>query len=416
LRRNNNTEIVDDIFVARSCVTIAAVPRQLSSLRDELSARGDDLVALRRDLHAHPELGFAEHRTSALVAERLSRAGLEVTTGIANTGVVAVLRGDRPGRTIAWRADMDALPLTETIDLPFRSTDNHVMHACGHDGHTALSVIVAEAFAARRATLEGTAVFVFQPAEEIFGGARPMLEAGVLDTHAVEEIYGLHLTSRVPVGVIEACPGVSMAAADVLEIGVHGRGGHGASPELVINPIAIAAQILVGLSEVVGGSTSSLLSIGQIIGGTAFNIVPDLATMKGSLRTLAATDRREILERLAAYVERIASEHRARATVREVVCCPALVNHDVATEHVHACATAELGASHVERGGPVMASDDMSLFLAERPGCYFRVGAAPSNRPGPAHHSSDFEIDERGLAVGARVAASVLVNAMRGAL
>jgi amidohydrolase len=392
------------------------VTRQLSSLRDELSARGDDLVALRRDLHAHPELGFAEHRTSGLVADRLSRAGLEVTTGIANTGVVAVLRGDRPGRTIAWRADMDALPLTETIDLPFRSTAAHVMHACGHDGHTAISVIIAEALAARRATLEGTAVFVFQPAEEIFGGARPMLDAGVLDTHGVDEIYGLHLTSRVPVGLVEACPGVSMAGADVLEIAVHGKGGHGASPDLVINPIAIAAQILVGLSSVVGGNTSALLSIGQIIGGSAFNIVPDIATMKGSLRTLKASDRRELLERLAAYVERVASEHRARAVIREVVCCPALVNHEVATEHVHACAAAELGASGVEAGGPVMASDDMSLFLAERPGCYFRVGAAPSNRPGPAHHSSDFEIDERGLAVGARVAASVLVNAMRGAL
>lgn len=386
----------------------------LSSLRDELSSRVDDLVALRRDLHRHPELAFAETRTAARVAERLTRAGLEVSTGVGGTGVVAVLRGDRPGRTIAWRADMDALPIAERAALPFRSTIEHVMHACGHDGHTAVAVVVAEALAARRSTLAGTAVFLFQPAEEIFGGARALLDAGVLETHAIDEIYGLHLTTRVPAGRVEVSHGISMAAADVLEIEVHGTGGHGASPDLLVNPIAVAAQLLVGLQQVLDGSSTArdraVLSIGEIVGGAAFNIVPDLVKMRGSLRTLAASDRSELLERLASYVKTIADEQRARAVVRELGCCPALVNHAPQATHVLAHARAVLGDAHVDVGTHVMASDDMALFLEARPGCYFRVGAA---LPGPArpHHSADFEIDEAGLAVAARVAATVIATA-----
>jgi amidohydrolase len=392
------------------------VTSQLSSLRDELSARGDELVSVRRDLQRHPELAFAEHRTSGLVAERLHGAGLEVTTGIANTGVVAVLRGDRAGRTIAWRADMDALPLSERVNVAYRSITENAMHACGHDGHTAIAITLAEAFAAHRATLTGTLVFVFQPAEEIFGGAKPMLDAGILERFAIEEIYGLHLVSRMPVGRVEACPGVSMAAADVLEIEVHGRGGHGASPDLVINPIAVAARLLIGLDGVLGDAGHdgrALLSIGQIVGGAAFNVVPDIARMKGSLRTLRGTDRREILDRLTQYVERIATEQRARAVVREIACCPALVNRDDQTALVHRCAAEELGEGAIVAGTPVMASDDMALFLAERPGCYFRVGAAPEGHASPpAHHSPDFEISERALLAGARVATASLLTAL----
>jgi len=387
-------------------------------LRDDLNARSDALIELRRDLHRHPELGFQERRTAALVAERLHRAGLEVTTGIAGTGVVGVLRGDRPGRTIAWRADMDALPLHEAVDSPFRSVTDQVMHACGHDGHTAIAVILAEAMAARRAQLPGTAVFLFQPAEEVLEGARPMIEAGILDHHRVEEIYGLHLTSRVPVGRVEARSGVSMASADFLEIEVTGRGGHGASPHLAVDPIAIAAQIVLGLPQLVASTVpaqrAAVLTIGQLTAGTAANIIPETALMRGSLRTLDAADRRELLARVAAYVQATAAAQRARAALRTPGGgCPPLVNHEHQTRLVCGCAKDELGDAAVEAGEPVLASDDMSRFLDERPGCYFRVGAAPSHRPPPPHHSPDFEIDEGGLAVGARVAASVLLHALQ---
>jgi amidohydrolase len=388
-------------------------------LRDALNARSDDLIALRRDLHRHPELGFEERRTAAIVAERLHRAGIEVTTGVAGTGVVGVLRGDRPGQTIAWRADMDALPLHEEVDSPFRSTVAQVMHACGHDGHTAIAVILAEVMAARRAQLPGNAVFLFQPAEEVLGGARPMIEAGVLDHHGVEEVYGLHLTSRVSVGRVAARSGISMASADFLEIEVTGRGGHGAYPHLAIDPIAIAAQILIGLPQLVTGTVPAqcpaVLTIGQFSAGTAANIIPERAFMKGSLRTLRASDRRELLERITAYVQGVAAAARARGSVHSIGGgCPPLVNHEHQTRLVCGCASDELGATGVEDGEPVLASDDMSLFLEQRPGCYFRVGAAPDGRPPPPHHSPDFEIHEGGLAIGARVAAQVLLHALQG--
>jgi amidohydrolase len=389
-------------------------------IRDDLNRHGDDLVALRRDLHRHPELSHAEHRTAAIVAERLHRAGLEVTTGVAGTGVVGVLRGDRPGRTIAWRADMDALPLHEAVDSPFRSTTAEVMHACGHDGHTAIAAILAEVLAARRAQLPGNAVFLFQPAEEVFGGARPMIEAGVLENHGVEEVYGLHLTSRLPVGRVEARAGVTMASADFLEIEVTGRGGHGAYPHLAVDPIAVAAQILIGLPQVVTSTVPALhaavLTIGQFFAGTAPNIIPERAVLRGSLRTLRSKDRDKLLERLGAYVQAMASAQRAQASVTTLGgCCPPLVNHEPQTALVCGCAGAELGATGVEAGEPVLASDDMSLFLEQRPGCYFRVGAAPDGRPPPPHHSPDFEIHEGGLQVGARVAAQVLLHALQGA-
>jgi amidohydrolase len=387
-------------------------------LRDDLLRHGDALVALRRDLHRHPELGFAETRTAAIVAERLHRAGLEVTTGVAGTGVVGVLRGDRPGRTIAWRADMDALPLQEAVDSPFRSVTADVMHACGHDGHTAIAVVLAEVLAARRASLPGNAVFLFQPAEEVLAGARPMIEAGVLDDHRVDEVYGLHLTSRLQVGRVEVSPGVSMASADFLEIDVKGRGGHGAMPHLAVDPIAIAAQILLGLQQVVASTVpaqhAAVLTIGQFFAGGAPNIIPEHAVMRGSLRTLHASDRRALLERLGAYVQAMATAHRAQGSMRTLGgCCPPLVNHAHQAAQVHACASSELGATFVAAGEPVLASDDMSLFLEQRPGCYFRVGAAPDGRPPPPHHSPDFEIHEGGLAVGARVAASILLHALQ---
>jgi amidohydrolase len=383
----------------------------LPAVRDELADRGDALVALRRDLHRHPELSFAEHRTTTLIGERLQRAGLAVSR-VAG-GVVAVLEGDRPGRTIAWRADMDALPIDEQVDSEFRSRVAGAMHACGHDGHTAIAVVLAEALAAQRRSLPGRVVFVFQPAEETLSGAQPMLDAGVLEHNAIDEIYGLHLTSRLAAGRIEACPGISMASADFLEVDVRGRGGHGASPHMATNPLDVAARILVGLGDVVrrvlpAAGTGSL-AFTQIAAGVAPNIIPEIARMQGSLRALRSADRKELLDALAAHVERIAAETGARAFIHPIgACCPALVNDENLAAHVRSCAGA-LGDVTPDTGEPVLASDDMSLFLQRRPGCYFRVGAAPSAKP-PQHHSPDFAIDEAGLAVGARVASAVIVG------
>jgi amidohydrolase len=385
----------------------------------EIDRRHDTLVALRRDFHRHPELSFEERRTAEIVAEHLNRAGLEVRTGVGRTGVVGVLHGDRPGRTVAWRADIDALPLTESLDQPFVSATPGVMHACGHDGHTAIAMTLAEILAARRRDVPGTAVFIFQPAEEIFGGARPMIEAGVLDRPRVDEIYGLHLTTQTAVGHVTVRPGPAMASADFFDVEVTGQGGHGAYPHLSHDPITAAANILVGMqnlvSREVAAQETAVLTIGQFAGGTKHNIIPASAVLRGSLRTFNPRVRAQIKERLAAYAAHVAQAYRTEARLAWMGDgCPTVVNHDKEADFVRRCAMDAAGPDAVSEGDPVMASDDMSLFLQKRPGCYFRVGIAPlDGRPHP-HHAPEFEMNEGGLAVGVRVGLAVMLDALRG--
>ena len=385
----------------------------------EIGRRHDSLVALRRDFHRHPELSFEERRTAEIIAERLHAAKLDVRTGLGRTGVVGVLHGDRPGRTIAWRADIDALPLTETFDAPFTSSTSGVMHACGHDGHTAIAITLAEMLAARRGELPGTAVFVFQPAEEVFGGAEPMIAAGALDNPRVAEIYGLHLTTQTAVGQVGIVPGPSMASADFFDVNISGRGGHGAYPHLSIDPITAAANILLGMQNLVSREVAAyetaVLTVGQIVGGTKHNIIPATAVMRGSLRTFNEQVRAQLKGRLADYAADIARAYRTEARLSFMGDgCPAVVNHARETAFVRECATAELGAAALNDGPPVMASDDMSLFLNARPGCYFRVGIAPRDGGPYPHHAPEFQMNEDGLPVGLRVGLTVMLNALAG--
>jgi amidohydrolase len=315
---------------------------------DEIGRRSEGLVALRRDFHRHPELSFEERRTADIVAERLSAAKLEVRTGVGRTGVVGVLRGDRPGPTIAWRADIDALPLTETLDAPFASATPGVMHACGHDGHTAIGITLAEMLAAHRGRMPGTAVFLFQPAEEVFGGAKPMIEAGVLDNPRVDAVYGLHLTTQSAVGQVGVRPGPSMASADFFDVEITGRGGHGAYPHLSVDPITVAANILLGMqnlvSREVAAQETAVLTVGQIVAGTKHNIIPATAVMRGSLRTFAPAVRAQIKERLGAYARDIARAYRAEARLGFVgEGCPMVVNHERESALVRTSVVTALG-------------------------------------------------------------------------
>ena len=384
---------------------------------EEIERRHDDLIALRRDFHRHPELSFEEQRTAQIVAERLSAAKLEVRTGIAGTGVVGVLRGDRPGRTIAWRADIDALPLTERPAAPFASGTPGVMHACGHDGHTAVAIEVADILAARRSELPGTAVFIFQPAEEIIAGARPMIDAGVLDDPRVDEVYGLHFMSTVPAGLVQARPGPNLASCDYFTVEVRGQGGHGAMPHLSMDPMVAAANILLGMQTLVArevaAQDTAVMTVGQIVSGTKGNIIPESAVMRGTLRAYEETVRQLLRSRLGSYAEAIARAYRTEAQVRwEGGSCPACVNHEAETAFVRQCAALVLGEDAVEIGEPAMPSDDMGLFLRERPGCYFRVGVQPTDgRPHP-HHAPEFELNEDGLVAGLRVALAVMRRAL----
>ena len=385
---------------------------------EDVGRRLTSLVALRRDFHRHPELSFQERRTAEIISERLHAAKLDVRADIAGTGVVGVLRGDQPGRTVAWRADIDALPLTEAVDVPFRSATPGVMHACGHDGHTAIAITLAEILAARRADLPGTAVFIFQPAEEVLGGAKPMIEAGVLDRPRVAEVYGLHLTTQGAAGSVAIRPGPTMASADGFSVEVTGKGGHGAYPHLSVDPMTAAAHILVGMQSLVtkevAAQESVVLTIGQIVAGTKNNIIPDRATMRGTLRTFDLDVRERMLSRLQSFVADMARAYRAEARLDLTMGCPPVVNPDREADFVHRCAVAAVGAGAVQAGRPVMASDDMSLFLRARPGCYFRVGIAPTHgRPAP-HHAPEFEMNEDGLSVGLQVALKVLTTALAG--
>lgn len=388
-----------------------------STWSQEIDARRDAMTSLRRDFHRHPELSFQERRTAEIIAERLHAAKLEVRTGIAGTGVVGILHGDRPGRTIAWRADIDALPLTETLDAPFASGTPGVMHACGHDGHTAIAITLAEILAARRAEMPGTAVLIFQPAEEVLGGARPMVEAGVLDQPRVEEVYGLHLTTQMTAGTVMVRPGPNMASADSITVEVTGRGGHGAYPHLSVDPVTAAAHILIGMQHLVAkevaAQETAVLTIGQILAGTKNNIIPASAVMHGTLRTFADRVREQILSRLPAFAADMARAYRAEArVVLGDMSCPTVVNPERETAFVRECAAAELGEQAVSDGTPVMASDDMTYFLRARPGCYFRVGIAPADGHPAPHHAPGFEMNEDGLVPGLRVGLNVMLNAL----
>ena len=383
----------------------------------EIDRRLESLVALRRDFHRHPELSFQEHRTAQIIAERLHAAGLEVRTGLGGTtAVVGLLHGDKPGRTMAWRADIDALPLTELLEAPFTSGTPGVMHACGHDGHTAIGITLAEILAARRADVPGTAVFLFQPAEEVFGGAKPMIEAGVLENPRVDEIYGLHLVTHRPVGHVAICPGPANASADFFDVEIQGKGGHGAYPHLSIDPITVAANILLGMQNLVSREVAAqepaVLTVGQILAGTKHNIIPATAVMRGSLRTFNETVRAQLIERLGTFVSSIAQAYQADAHLAIQGGCPTVVNHATQSSFVKQCALDELDSEAVEDGTMGMASDDMSLFLQQRPGCYFRVGIAPSG-PLRSHHAPEFEMHEGGLPVGLRVGLNIMLSALQ---
>src|ERR671937_2718696 len=313
----------------------------------EVERRLQSLVALRRDFHRHPELSFQEHRTAQIIAERLHAAGLEVRTGIGGTtAVMGVLHGDRPGRTIAWRADIDALPLTEILQAPFTSGTPGVMHACGHDGHTAIAITAAEILAARRGELPGTAVFIFQPAEELLGGAKPMIEAGVLEQPRVDEIYGLHLTTQDAAGTVNVRRGPTMASGDGFNVEVTGKGGHGAYPHLSVDPMTAAAHILIGMQSLVTKEVAAketvVLSVGQLVAGTKNNIIPDKAVMRGTLRTFNLDVREQMLGRLQSFVADMARAYRAEARLGLTMGCPPVINPPRETELVHQCAVDEL--------------------------------------------------------------------------
>jgi amidohydrolase len=319
----------------------------------DMKNRRHELINLRRDFHRYPELSFQEERTGEVVAHHLRAAGLDVRSGIAKTGVVAVLCGEKPGRTIAWRADMDALPLGEKSPEPFASIHPGVMHACGHDGHTAIAILLAEILAAHRSDLAGTAVFLFQPAEEAGTGARAMFNAGALENPRVDAVLGMHLVTKLPPGHIALRAGPTLAAADYFTIEVKGRGGHGALPHQTIDPIPVAAHIVIGMENLIAreisAKESAVLTIGQISAGSTHNIIPASAIIRGTLRTLNPELRKQLKERAPRFVTSLAQAFQAQANFSyEGEAIPAVINDDLETALVRRAITPSLTGFYIE--------------------------------------------------------------------
>ena len=363
------------------------------------------VVELRRNIHRRPELGFEEHETAALVESELDRLGISHRR-VAKTGVVAVLRGGRSGRVAGLRADMDALPVDERTGLPFASEIKHKMHACGHDAHTAMLLGAASTLAASQAAFQGTAVFLFQPAEEGPGGAQPMIDEGVLDDPRVDAIAMLHVDTRIEAGAVSITPGPVNASADELEIVVRGKGGHGASPHTAVDAIPPASAIVLALQNVAARETDPLgsvvVTIGTIEGGYRNNIIADHVRMTGTLRANDPLVRAQLESRIRRITEGIAAAYGAQADVRIGYGYPPVVN-DAKLAKSFAQYMREHTAIRVDALPPTMGAEDFAYFAQRVPGVLVRLGvrneAQGATYPG---HSPEFRIDEAALPVGVR--------------
>jgi len=377
------------------------------SVRDEIAEWEPELVATRRDFHMHPEMGLEEVRTSGIVAERLRALGLEdVQTGIAVTGVKAVLRGGEPGKTLLLRADMDALPIEEENAVDYRSQNAGVMHACGHDAHTAILLSAARVLVRRREELPGTIVFCFQPAEEGRGGAKRMVAEGVLENPHVDAAIGLHMAQETPVGTIDISPGPKMAAADSFRVTIQGKGGHAARPQSTVDALLVAVEVVNTLQTIVSRevdpiSPAVVTTATLHAGGTAGNIIADTATLSGSVRWFDKETGAQLAERIPAIIRGVAETLRATADVQYRQGVPPTVNDPEMAALVQAVAVDVIGAENVMNGPQIMGSEDFSEFTQQVPSAFFFVGSRDEARGKVwGHHHPRFDIDERSLAIG----------------
>ena len=370
----------------------------------------------RRELHANPELSGKEVATGHYLAERLRAIGVdELRTEVGGTGLFADIKGKAPGRCVLLRADMDGLPIKEAGDLPFRSRQPGVMHACGHDVHMAIALNVAQGFARDREAFPGTLRVIFQPAEERAGGAKPMIEDGVLE--GVDRVLGLHVWSELPVGLVSIRRDVVMASADLFTLVVSGKAGHGAQPHLTVDAVMIAAEIVGALQTLVSRETAPsapvVLTIGSIHGGTAGNIVAGEVVLEGTLRTFDKAVRERILGRIAELAGGIARSMRGQAELRRDSETIPVVNNPEMADLVSGAVAGVLGEGAVMQLDPLTVGEDFAYFLEARPGCFFMLGGAPADGP-TVHHTPGFRIDERCLGIGYRAMSAAVLGLLTG--
>jgi amidohydrolase len=394
------------------------------------------VIEWRRDIHQHPELSNREVRTAKLVADHLRKLGLEVRTGIAHTGVTGFLQGGLPGPTIALRADMDALPVTEKTEVPFKSTVTSsyrgqtvgVMHACGHDVHTAVLMGVAQTLTAMRAQLPGSVLFVFQPAEEGApegedGGAELMLKEGVFDKHRPKVLFGLHVQAEMHVGEISTRAGPFMAASDSWRIEVTGKQSHGANPWQGIDPIVTSAQIINALQTVISRQVDitrnpAVVTVGAINSGVRFNIVPERAELIGTIRTFDPKQREAIIASVERIVQNTAAANGATATFRiEPGSNPVLFNDPDLTEKMAPTLLRVAGEGKMQLAPLITGAEDFAFFAQQIPSMYFRVGVTPTDRDAataPSNHSDFFYVDEQAVPIALRAMTQVAVDYLTG--
>ncbi len=369
---------------------------------------------LRRDLHMHPEIGFKEIRTAKIVARELTHLGMEVKTGVGQTGVVALLEGKSPGPVVLLRFDMDALPIQEETGAEYASENNGVMHACGHDGHVAIGLTVARILNKYREKFSGTVKFVFQPAEEGLGGAVSMIADGILQSPKPDVALALHIWNERPVGWIGIVPGLAMAASDTFEIRIIGKGGHGASPHLCNDPILASSQVINLLQGIVSRNVSPLKStvvtVASIHGGEAFNVIPSEVVLKGTIRTFEPEVRNLVIQRIQQIVEHGTQAFDCNCQIEIKSITPVLINHPEITNRVQGVAGKLLTNNQLDFKTITMGSEDMAYVLQQIPGCFFFIGSANREmKLDASHHHPKFDFDETILpkAVGLMVASTL---------
>ncbi|MFL6618278.1 MAG: amidohydrolase [Povalibacter sp.] len=429
---------IGSLLVCALLISPAAVAQiSVNDLDSAAKSLQPKIISWRRDIHEHPELSNREVRTSQLVAKQLTSLGLQVKTGVGLTGVAALLKGGQPGPTIALRADMDALPVTEQVDLPFKSKVTAqfrgesvgVMHACGHDAHTAMLLGVAEILAARREQLRGQVLFIFQPAEEgapegETGGAERMLAEGLFDIAKPEAVFGLHVIASLPTGVIGYRSGPMMAGSDSFTINVQGRQTHGSRPWAGVDPILTASQTVVSLQSIVSRQVDiteipAVISIGAIKGGIRFNIIPDSVEMIGTLRTFDDAVRADIIQRMDRTVIKTAEANGATAklTVRDNH-IPPVINDAALTQRSLPSLERAAGKNNVRLISLQTTAEDFSFYGTRAPSLFFWVGITPVDRDPakvPFNHSPEFFVDESGLELGTRAMLAVAIDYLQNA-
>ncbi|MBD1395209.1 amidohydrolase [Mucilaginibacter glaciei] len=416
-------------------IAVSAQTTSKAVVSKKADALEKQIIAWRRDFHEHPELGNREVRTAGIIAAYLKSLGIEVQTGVATTGVVGILKGGKPGPVVALRADIDALPVTERVDIPFASKvktqyngqEVGVMHACGHDSHISILMGVANILSSMKADLRGTVKFIFQPAEEGVplgekGGAEEMVKQGVLENPKVDAIFGLHINSQTPVGKIVYRPGGTMAGVSDLQIIVKGRSAHGAYPWSSIDPVVVSAQIISSLQSVVSRNVNvtenpAVVTIGVIQGGTRFNIIPETVKMQGTLRYFTADDEKLVIGNVKRIATKTAEAYGATAEVLAPYSnhYPVTFNDVALTEKMLPTLQATAGRENVLLRPPVTGAEDFSFYQQKVPGIFFFLGGMPKDGnpiTAPSHHTPDFYLDESGFTLGVKALCNLTLDYM----